>query len=530
MRVLHLEDDPNDALLVQRTLERAGLSAEITNINSAPEFRDAVSSGAYDAIVVDNGVPGFNAKAALEYSRRQNIDIPVIVCSGSSDPQEIGARLREGAVDYVLKDHLWQLAATLQRLGDRKQQRHDVTRVERHNLAMRRLVDLAQELSMARDLASIKEIVCRGVRDLTRADGAAFVLREGGKCFYADENAISPLWKGQRFAMEASVSGWAMLHRQSVAIDDVYADPRAPVEAYRSTFVKSLALAPIRTSDPIGAIGAYWANRHAPTPDEMNLLESLANATAVAIDNVQLYRSLEQRVQQGTQELEAANRELEAFSYAVSHDLRAPLRGVSTQLAVLAEDHAAQLDGGALQCVARAQTHAHRMSSLIDDLLRLSRINQSALHLGAINLSDMVTETVDRLRAQFPDRKAHVSIEQGIHIVADHGLLAAAIENLVTNAWKYTRTRLIALIEFGTVPQSAKDLCFYIRDNGVGFDMQYADKLFQPFQRMHSAAEFPGSGVGLATVRRIIERHGGQIWAEAAENEGATFYFTLKTR
>src|SRR5215216_2626800 len=165
-------------------------------------------------------------------------------------------------------------------------------------LQMSRLVSAVQELSLARNLATITDVVRRAARELTGADGATFVLREGDKCHYAEENAISPLWKGQRFPLSTCISGWAMLNRQAAVIEDIYADPRIPADAYRPTFVKSLAMVPIRTEAPIGAIGNYWATRRQPTGEEVELLQALANTTAVAMENVRVYAELEQRVKE----------------------------------------------------------------------------------------------------------------------------------------------------------------------------------------------------------------------------------------
>ena len=175
------------------------------------------------------------------------------------------------------------------------------------------LIRVIQQLSFARDLATVQEIVRREARRLCGADGATFVLRENGMCYYADEDAITPLWKGMRFPMESCISGWSMLHRQAAAIPDIYADARIPAEAYHPTFVKSLAMVPIRSLDPIGAIGVYWAQYHEPSPRQVLLLQALADTTAVAMENVRVYRELEQRVSQRTRELEAATESIRSL-------------------------------------------------------------------------------------------------------------------------------------------------------------------------------------------------------------------------
>lgn len=175
-----------------------------------------------------------------------------------------------------------------------------------------RLIRVVQELSMARDVDRVAEIVRRAARELTGADGATFVLRDGQQCFYRDEDAISPLWKGQRFPMSLCISGWAMLNRQATVIPDIYLDPRIPHEAYRPTFVKSLVMVPIRTLDPIGAIGNYWASPHTATAEQVELLQALADSTSIALENVQVYSEMERRVAERTGQLVEVNHRLQA--------------------------------------------------------------------------------------------------------------------------------------------------------------------------------------------------------------------------
>lgn len=180
---------------------------------------------------------------------------------------------------------------------------------------MERLVDTIGKLSLARDLQTVQEIVRTAARELTGADGASFVLRDNDHCYYADEDAIEPLWKGKRFPMSLCVSGWVMLNQQAVMIEDIYDDPRVPVEAYRPTFVKSLAMVPIRTASPIGAIGNYWAKRHRPTRNEMQLLKTLANTTAVALENIEVYATLDAKVRRRTEALQRAHDQIRRLAY-----------------------------------------------------------------------------------------------------------------------------------------------------------------------------------------------------------------------
>lgn len=240
-----------------------------------------------------------------------------------------------------------------------------------------------------------------------------------------------------------------------------------------------------------------------------------------------LNEDLERRVQERTSQLEAANRELEAFSYSVSHDLRAPLRVIDGFSHALIEEHSKALGENGFDYLRRVRDSAQRMGQLIDDLLKLSLVTRSGMQWKRIDLSAIARGVLAQCRASQPDRRVTVTVQDGLVTEGDDHLLRVAMENLIGNAWKYTGKKKDASIAVGAAQPGKGETVFYVRDNGVGFDMQYADKLFGPFQRLHAAAEFPGTGIGLASVQRIILRHGGRIWAEAEEGKGATFFFTL---
>ena len=390
---------------------------------------------------------------------------------------------------------------------------------------VRVLVDAAQQLSLARNLDRIMEITRDAARELTGADGATFVLKDQDKCFYADENAISPLWKGQRFPMSACISGWAMMNKQYAAIEDIYADDRIPVDAYRPTFVKSLAMVPIRTVEPLGAIGNYWAEKHLPTNDEILLLQSLADLTSVSIENYYVYAELETRVQQRTEQLQELNKELDAFSYSVSHDLRAPLRAIGGFSEILKADLAGKLDEESKENFELIQYNTKKMTELIDNLLSFSRMGRKEVERVIIDMKEL-TEGAVREIGKSVEHKAEISIGKLPEVFADYALMHQVMINLISNAIKYSSKKPSPEISI-SCEEKNNEYIFSVQDNGAGFNMKYAGKLFGTFQRLHSDKDFEGVGIGLSLVKRIVHKHGGKVWASGETDLGATFSFSL---
>jgi len=261
----------------------------------------------------------------------------------------------------------------------------------------------------------------------------------------------------------------------------------------------------------------------------VNILSDLSEAEAEVRT---LNAGLEVRVALRTAELERVNKNLQAFTYSVSHDLRTPLRALSGFSAALVEDYGDRLDETGRGYAGSIMAASERMAALIDDLLLLSRVSRAGVNLEPVDLSAEAAAVAGELRSRDPGRQVRFVIADGIRVTADRSLIRTVLQNLLENAWKFTAHRDGAVIEFATATAAAAAaedgmVCCCVRDNGAGFDPAYAAKLFQPFERLHDAAEFPGTGIGLASVARIIERHGGRTWAEGAVGQGATFYFTL---
>jgi signal transduction histidine kinase len=268
--------------------------------------------------------------------------------------------------------------------------------------------------------------------------------------------------------------------------------------------------------------GLHVRCRGAPLRDEKGLI--IGGMSLVrGLDQAQ---EIERRIAARTAQLEQANRELEDFSYSVAHDLRAPLRAISSFCDALVEDCAGQLDAMGQDYVKRIRGGTQRMSSLIDGILTLSRVNRATFASSQCDISAMARTACEKLKAQHPERTVRLTVQEGLADQGDPQLLRTVLENLLDNAWKFTRGRPVAEIEFGAT-QEEGGRTYFVKDNGAGFEMAYKHKLFGVFQRLHARTEFEGSGIGLAAAQRAIRRHGGRIWGEGQPGQGACFFFTL---
>jgi predicted ATPase/signal transduction histidine kinase/tRNA A-37 threonylcarbamoyl transferase component Bud32 len=335
---------------------------------------------------------------------------------------------------------------------------------------------------------------------------------------------------GSSSRLPLSIINYVRRSREAVIVNDAaaahdfsrdeYIAREGPKSALCSPIVRQGALLGMIYLENNLATGVF-------TPERLSLLDVLSSQAAIALENARLYREMEQRVRERTAQLEGANKELEAFSYSVSHDLRAPLRTINVFTQALAEAAGDKLDDKAQTHLARVRKAASRMEELISDMLKLSRVGKGDLRRTIVDLSAMAREICADLTKANPAREVEIDVASGMHVEADPQLLAIALENLLGNAWKFTGKRPKARIEVGTIALPDGQPVSFVRDNGAGFDPEFASRLFSPFHRLHRSEDFPGTGIGLATVQRIVHRHGGRIWAESAVQRGATFYFTL---
>ena len=323
-----------------------------------------------------------------------------------------------------------------------------------------------------------------------------------------------------------NVAGHVMATKKPLVLEDSQETSRVSDRArpiWKKYGFHGFVVVPLVANDrSLGILSVIDKRVRRFTDDEVSLLTAFADQAALALEKARLLSEAERR----TAELAATNQELEAFSYSVSHDLRAPLRGIDGFSQALMNEYSDVLDEQAQHYLERVRTGSERMGQLIDDLLALSQVTRGEMRREEVDLSDLARTIVTGLQERDPQRQVEFIIQDGVVLNGDTRLLRVALENLLGNAWKYTGKKQKARIEFGRTEDDGKRTCF-VRDDGSGFDMAYADRLFGAFQRLHDASEFEGSGIGLATVQRIINRHGGRIWAESAVGEGATFYFTL---
>lgn len=385
--------------------------------------------------------------------------------------------------------------------------------------------DIVTQLSLAETLPDISRIITHAGHFLARTDGTTFVLKDQDKCYYYDEVAVSPLWKGKRFPMSACISGWAMQNKRPAIIADIYKDQRIPHDAYRPTFVKSLCMVPVRALDPIAAIGSYWKDEHTPTDDEVNSLQILANLAAVSLEKVLLRGEFEKEITRSSG-LSLKNRELEMYLYTIVHDLRNPIMTLSILLSDIRR-HIPQMNTRVDANLNLGEETIERMAVQIDKMLSLYRMNCKALIRTPIDLGDLFCKTVNRLVMQYPDPVTQFEADSKVMVEGDPSLMAIVMENLLSNSFKFSKLHQPRKLQFHGVKKSSSEVICSIQDNGIGFEAEKAKDLFQPLVRLHKDSDYPGTGLGLASVAKIIEAHGGRTWAESQPAKGSIFYFSL---
>ena len=515
-----------------KTLEAEGYA--VTGFSSARQALEQLRQSQFDLLLTDLMMPEMDGIALLRAAQEIDRDLAGVVMTGYGTVDTAVQALRGGAADYVLKPfRLNNLLPVLTRALENR-------RLRTENIQLREAVSI-YELSRAitRGLSE-DEVVQRTVEAASQQSDAGAVqllvpAMEGRELVVGGRWGASDYWpESLRLPIDESITRWLASSREQLSAWDGSSEPEA-------VFAPPFPGERLGVALPIVAGGNFYgilrfcsrAVQRRLTPGQIKALEILAGTAAAAFEAASLLtqlrtlnQELEQRVRDRTQELQAANADLESFSYSVSHDLRAPLRVVDGYCQMFMDDFGAGIAPQGREILEKARAGAARMNQLIDDLLRLARFSRQPLNTRPVEMGALVARVVANLQEQLQGRSVQLEVGALPDCVADAALLEQVFTNLLSNALKFTAGRPNTRIEVGASSEGAEQI-YFVKDNGVGFDMRYAERLFGVFQRLHSQAEFSGTGIGLSIVHRIIRRHGGRTWAEGALQQGATFYFSL---
>jgi signal transduction histidine kinase/CheY-like chemotaxis protein len=521
--VLLLEDDVADALLIEQALLGGLPGVRIARAADRRDYLRHLADGGVDVVLADGDVPGCEGVEALYRARGQDPRIAFLFVTGARPDLDDRALAALGVAGLVSKDELERLVpAVSSALAARDEPAWGPEAAP----GLEVLLTATRAMARAQDLAELSSIAQAAARRLSGADGATFAIRDGDDCHYTDEDPPGPRWKGLRFPLGECLSGWAMQHRQPVVVDEVGTDDRVPRGA-REAPVSSAVVVPIRSQRPVAALGTYWSAPFRPDRTRVRLLQALADSAADALESLQSRRVLQARAGQNAAELTA-------LTYAVSHDLRAPIRHLEGFARILIQD--AESAGAPIRHAAgRIEDAAVHLRQMVDGLLALSRIGSSEVHPQPVDLAEVGRTVARALAAAEPegtDRGAPVEFVAPEHLptTGDPRLLQTALQDLLANAWKFTARVPRPRVELGARPPdpgSGTPVEYFVRDNGAGFEPGSADRLFGAFQRLHPSDDYPGAGVGLASVKRIVAKHGGTVRATGTPEGGATFFFTL---
>jgi PAS domain S-box-containing protein len=500
LRVLIVEDAKSDIALLLHALREGGFEVSYEAVATQAAMRAALHHHQWDLVASDYAMPQFSGQAALALTLDLRPDVPFIIVSGEIDINVAVSLIQAGARDYLQKAEMVKLVPMVERVLLDRDVRNDKLLTDQALIASeaqyRRLFETAQDGILIVDAETGQ------IRDVN-----PFLLDLLG--FSREEYLGKKLWEVAAFQdSEASKSAFLELQQRGyIRYENI------PLRAKAGNSVEVEFVSNIYDVGPNKVIQCN--------------IRDITERRQAETEIQRLNADLERRVHLRTGQVEALNRELETFNYSVSHDLRAPLRRVNGFVTALETACGDELSPKGKQLILEIRVSTEHMTALIQALLKLASLGRSELQRQQTDLSSLAHIIAAQLQQGDPSRKVEVIIPEGILATGDAAMLRIVMDNLMGNAWKFTSLVDFARIEFGVKYPVDKPAEYFVRDNGAGFDMRYADRLFGAFQRLHLEDEFPGTGIGLASVQRIIHRHGGRIWAESSVGQGATFYFDL---
>lgn len=389
------------------------------------------------------------------------------------------------------------------------------------------LSEVIQSLSMAQTHNEVFSIISRAAKELTGAQGAAFILRDkDDQCYYTDEVSIAPLWKGQRFPMHYCISGWSMVHKQAAIIPDIYNDPRIPVDAYLPTYIKSLAMIPIRPAKPMGAIGTYWDKQHQATEQEIKVLTALANSTAIALENLQLLSDLKE----ANAALLTSLRAKDEFLSLASHQLRTPLAALKLQLQ-LTQKQILNSDAIAPGILSKAfdssLQHIENLTGIIEELLDVSQIRLNRLEINPteFDISEVVRKSVENHLDQLKTFGCEVTVDANEKIIGqwDKQRIEQIMNHLLSNISKHAPGHSGSV----KVKSNGEKVSITVEDRGPGIPKDIQTKIFERFERAGSYTQTAGLGLGLYITKKLVEAHNGNLFLISREGMGTQFIIDL---
>lgn len=390
------------------------------------------------------------------------------------------------------------------------------------------LSEVIQSLSLAKTHEEVFSLVSKAAQSLVGAQGAAFILRDkNDQCYYTDEVSIAPLWKGQRFPMNYCISGWAMTHKQAVAIADVYNDPRIPIDAYIPTFIKSLAMIPIRIQNPMGAIGTYWATQHEASEEELRLLSALANSTATALENIQLLSDLKE----ANVDLVNSLRAKDEFLSLASHELRTPITAIKLQLesvkSYLSMNKEKITPDVLSQNIDSQLQRISDFSALVEELLDVSQIRLDRLEITPtqFDISETIQNVIHKYQPQIDKAECtlQTNIEENIIGSWDKERIVQMVTHLLSNIVKHAPKTKISV----SVKRLRDKVSIAVQDSGPGIPKDIQGKMFERFERAASHMNVSGLGLGLYITRKLVDAHRGNLFLVSNENEGTKIVIDL---